>query len=201
MANDLNNGAEKLVERILADARAEAEQAAAAAQAETEKIKELAVHDVQEAEQGFEARAKKAAEDILERSRTNAELDSRKYALRSKRAVMDEAFKAALDGLNALSGERRDGLLVALARENAMGGEAIAPAAADEARIKALLGDINAAVTADGRAPLTLGEKAASIGGGFLLLGKGYEMNCSFEAMLGDVREAEESSVAKILFG
>ena len=58
---------------------------------------------------------------------------------------------------------------------------------------------INAALKEKGKAPLTIGE-GADVDGGFLLRGKGYEMNCSFEAMLSDFRQAEESGVAKILF-
>ena len=46
MANDLNNGAEKLIGRILNDAGAEAERIAREAEAEREKIKELAQNGI-----------------------------------------------------------------------------------------------------------------------------------------------------------
>ena len=80
------------------------------------------------------------------------------------------------------------------------GGETLLPALADAQRAKALLGRINEALKGSGKEGLTVGNTSEQIGGGFLLTSKGYEMNCSFEAMLRDVREAEESNVAKILF-
>ncbi|MBR2329055.1 MAG: V-type ATP synthase subunit E, partial [Clostridia bacterium] len=111
----------------------------------------------------------------------------------------DEAFKGALDKLNALDGDVRDGLIESLALRAAHGGEELCPAKADAERAARLLERINAALKEKGKAPLTIGE-GADVDGGFLLRGKGYEMNCSFEAMLSDFRQAEESGVAKILF-
>lgn len=200
MANDLNNGAERLIGRILNDAGAEAENIAREAAAEREKIKELAQRSVQEAALEFEDRAKKTAEGILERSRTNAELDSRKYALAAKRKVIDSAFEKALDDLCGLDGEKRDAIIRNRVCASAYGKEIIRPSQTDAERIAALLPDINADLAKTGREPVSVGDAASGIRGGFLLIGEGYEINCSFEAMLKDLREEEESSVAKLLF-
>ncbi|MDO5112577.1 MAG: V-type ATP synthase subunit E family protein, partial [Clostridia bacterium] len=139
--------------------------------------------------------------DILERSRTNAELDSRKYALKAKRDVVESAFTAAYDGLCALQGQERDSLLKAMAVREALGGETVAAAPGDVDAMKRLLGEINAELAKAHKAELKMGNAAENIGGGFLLQGEGFEKNCSFEAMLRDAREAEESKVAQILFG
>ena len=125
MANDLNKGAERLTARILEDARAEAEKSARAAEAEASRIKELAAADAEKARAGYAAQAEKTARDILERSRTNAELDARKFALCAKREVLDEAFKGALERMNALDGEERDALIKSLALRSAHGGDCI----------------------------------------------------------------------------
>ena len=201
MANDLNNGADRLLARILADAQALAQEQDAAAKAEIFKIKELAQHDVQAVKEENEFRCKKAEADILERSRTNAELDSRKYALKAKRDVVESAFTAAYEGLCALKGEERDSLLKAMAAREALGGETIVAAPADVETMKRLLDGINAQLAKAGKAELKMGDAAENISGGFLLQGEGFEKNCSFEAMLRDAREAEESKVAEILFG
>ena len=199
MANDLNNAA-KLTARIQDDARRVAENVAKQAKAEAEKVKELADHDVQEVTAEFDARAQRAAEEILERSRTNAQLDSRKYTLAAKRKVIDKAFADAYDALCRLEDSKRDELFVAAAVSCAQGGETLLPALTDAQRAKALLGRINEALKGSSKEGITVGNTSEQIGGGFLIIGKGYEMNCSFEAMLRDVREAEESNVAKILF-
>lgn len=200
MANDLQNGASKLVGRILEDARAEAEAVETAAQAEVKKIKELADQSIRDVKQESEARARKLCAEILERSRTNAELDSRKYALAAKRSVLEETFEKAGAGLCVLTGAERDRLLVACALREALGGEAIVPDEADAGNIERLLPAINEGLQKSGRTALSLSGEISNIGNGFLLRGQGYEKNCSFAAMLRDVREAEESNVAAILF-
>ena len=101
----------------------------------------------------------------------------------------------------ALAGSERDQLLTAMAMREAVGGEKISPAKADAENIKRLLPAINEALKAKGTADISLGDTVENIGGGFLLIGSGFEKNCSFEAMLRDVREVEESKVAQILFG
>lgn len=200
MANDLNNGAERLIGRILNDAEAEAEKIAREAEAEREKIKELAQRSIQQAAVEFEGKAKNTAEGILERSRTNAELDSRKYALAAKRRLIDSVFEKALEELCGFEGEKRDALIKGRAAAAAYGKEVLCPATDDAERIKALLPEINAELAALGKDPVSLGDAASGIKGGFVLIGEGYEINCSFEAMLKDLREETESSVAKLLF-
>ena len=201
MANDLNKSADRLLSRIVDDARCAADETAKAAQAEIDKIKESADKEAEAVRADFSARMEKAEADTLERSRTNAELDSRKYALQAKREIVEKAFEAAYDGLCALGGGERDALLSAMALREAVGGETLIPAKADADNMKRLLGEINAALSAKGMAALSLGEVTESIGGGFLLQGAGYEKNCSFNALLREVRECEESQVVKILFG
>ncbi len=195
------NNADRLIDRILEDAKAEADQTLAAARAEAEKSALLAQDQVFEAEREGALRAKRAREAILERSRTNAALDSRKYALKARRAVVDTAFAQAGEALLALEGEQRAALIRSLLLKEAEGGETVCPAPADADCARAALQEVNAALAAKNAAPLTLGESARQLEGGFLLVGAGYEKNCSFAALLQETRAAEESAVASILFG
>lgn len=201
MAKDLNSGAERLTGRILEDARAEASKTAREAEAQAGAIKARAEAEAARIAEEYEDKARKAAGDILERSRTNAELDARKQALTAKRQVLDAAFEAALKGMRAMPEEKRDGFFKGLILQAAYGGETVYPAAEDAGRAQRLLPEINAALEAAGKAPLTLGAERQDIGGGCLIAGCGYEMNCSFEALLHDFREKEEGGVAKLLFG
>lgn len=47
---------------------------------------------------------------------------------------------------------------------------------------------------------LTLSDQDAPFDGGFLLVGRGYEKDCSFRAVLSALRDAEETAVANLLF-
>ena len=76
----------------------------------------------------------------------------------------------------------------------------IAPASADEAAISGLLKNVNSELSARGKSALTIGQPYPGIQGGFLLISANYQLDCSFEALLQDLREAEVCNVAKLLF-
>lgn len=199
MANN-NSGADALIGRILADAQAEADAALADADNEAERIALIAKDERFRIENETVQKTKRLNDAAQEKSRTNAALDSRKYALKIKRALIDEAFALAAERMEQKSDAERCALIKALLIREAEGGETIIPAARDEANAKGVLAEVNAALAETGRAPLTMGQAAADINGGFILRAAGYEKNCSFAAVLREVRAAEESAVAGILF-
>lgn len=199
MANN-NSGADALIGRILADAQAEADAALADADKEAERIALIAKDERFRIENETVQKTKRLNDAAQEKSRTNAALDSRKYALKVKRALIDEAFALAAERMEQKSDAERSALIKALLIREAEGGEMIIPAVRDEANAKGMLAEVNAALAQSNRAPLTMGQAAADINGGFILKAAGYEKNCSFAAVLREVRAAEESAVAGILF-
>ena len=200
MANN-NSGADALIGRILADAQAEADTALADADKEAERIALIAKDECFRTENETELRTKRLNDAAQEKSRTNAALDSRKYALKVKRALIDEAFALAAERMEQKSDAERSALIKALLIREAEGGETIIPAARDEANVKSVLAEVNAALAQSSRAPLTIAPADADITGGFILKAAGYEKNCSFAAVPREARAAEESAVAGILFG
>ena len=199
MANN-NSGADALIGRILADAQAEADTALADADKEAERIALIAKDECFRTENETELKTKRLNDAAQEKSRTNAALDSRKYALKVKRALIDEAFALAAERMEQKSDAERSALIKALLIREAEGGETIIPAARDEANVKSVLAEVNAALAQSNRAPLTIAPADADITGGFILKAAGYEKNCFFAAVLREVRAAEESAVAGILF-
>lgn len=200
MANGINN-ADKLLARILDDARGEAAKIEAQASAQAEEIRARAEREAAALAAETEARAQAAHDEAIEHAETAAQLEARKQALAARRIVLDEAFAAALKELCAMQGEAREALLISMAAQEADGGETLRPARADEAGMAAVLQKANAKLAESGRAALTLGAVDESIAGGFTLAGRGYEKDCSFEAMLREARDRLEGGVAKRLFG
>ncbi len=198
--SESNSGAQKLIGRILDDARAEAEVIAKQAQAEVETIRERAKHGETVIIRDNAARIERMRKEVLERNRTNAELDSRKYMLAKKREIIEKAFVAALERLHKISGREREAFLLKLAISEADGGERIIPSENDSNVFAHILPLINKEFEAAGKAKLELSSGKAAISGGFLLVGEGYEKDCSFDALLRDVRNNTESEVALILF-
>ena len=109
MANGINN-ADKLLARILDDARGEAAKIEAAASAQAEEIRARAEREAAALAAETESRAKAAHAEAIEHAETAAQLEARKQALASRRMVLDEAFAAALKELCAMTGEARDRL-------------------------------------------------------------------------------------------
>ena len=195
MAQETNFGAEKLTSRIVEEAEAEAGRIIMEAEAKAGAISSQAEAEAERLNIEYAKKAEKAAADIIERSRTNGALDSRKTALREKRRVLDAAFELAEKELCALEGEKREALLSLMIRENVQGGETLRPAKPDRARLASLIEKQNPSLPR----PVELGADIEA-GGGFRLLGCGYETDCTFEAMLRDFRERRESEAARVLF-
>ena len=117
MAQETNFGAEKLTSRIVEEAEAEAGRIIMEAEAKAGAISSQAEAEAERLNIEYAKKAEKAAADIIERSRTNGALDSRKTALREKRRVLDAAFELAEKELCALEGEKREALLSLKARQ------------------------------------------------------------------------------------
>ena len=106
MANE--NGAEKLIERILAEARQDAEAVLQQADDQAGRLNGAAQAEADAIRTAAEAKGNKIREEILERCRTNAKLDARKHILAAKRGLMEEAFDLAERRLEEMSGKERD---------------------------------------------------------------------------------------------
>lgn len=194
------NSADRLIERILAEAQAQAQSVLAAADADAERTVLSAKAEEAQIYEDAQIKAEKLREGILERSRTNAALDSRKLSLKMRRKLLDEAFDLAAQKLNAVQGEKRAKLIKKLLLDNAEGGETVLCNGAEHAALCTIIKDVNGELAQKGKQPLTLAEPADKIGAGFMLVGSGYEKNCTFAALLAIVRAQEESAVAAMLF-
>ena len=186
------NRADKLIGRILGEAEADASAARDKAAESCRAVSADCEKRIAERAQAAAAARDAAVKGVLDGARTRAELDGRKETLGVRRRILDEAFAAATRELNALTGPRREAILLALLQKEAAAGDAVLPAKQDRALIKALLGKVPVA--------LTLSDEDAPAEGGFLLLGGSYEKDCSLNALMAELRLREETNAARILF-
>lgn len=194
------HSADKLIAKITEVAGQEAGRILDAASSECDKIALITENDIFDIDNETRRKTASVHENIMERSRTNASLDARKYALAARRALVDEAFDEAYRKLVAIKGEERAALISKLLSREVEGGETVLPAKADEATAKAAVEKLNPTLRAKGLAELTLGSATDKAEAGFILKAEGYEKNCSFASMLLDARTTSESEVAAILF-
>ena len=187
------SGTHKLAERIVTDAQSEA-------RAMLTEAEEIALGIRRESDKAVSARKNEllsqkenAVGSLISGYRTRASLDGKKDALGKKRVVIDVAFSRAYDALRALDAQTRKSICQNMLSMHAEGGEKVLPAEADRAGVSAL-------IAAMPEKKLTLSGDSAPIDGGFILLGDGYEKDCSFRSLLATIRDAEETAVYQLLF-
>jgi len=181
-----------LIDRIIADAKDAAAKVLADAEASCNGIRESQNAEIARKNERFDMDAARQSEIILNGCRTRAELDGRKETLRAKRALLDSVFAQAYAKLLELPTEKREAIYRAILLKEAKENDTVAPAAADRDAVKAAVKALPFAVRVD--------DRDAETEAGFILYGDGYEKDCSMKAILRELRDAEETNVAKILF-
>ena len=194
MAMEETTGADKLVQRILNDARADAEKIAGETEAKRAAILKESEAQLAARKADYEKKRAMSVASVLDGCKTRAALDGRKDALKKKRVVIERVFEETYQKLIALPEKEREEICRNLLLGEAEGGETVVPAKADREAVKRVL---------DGwkGVSLTLSQQDAPLDGGFLLVNAGYEKDCSFRALLAQLRDSEETQVAGRLFG
>lgn len=215
---------DKILDKILSDAREEAEKILDAAQRECEAIEKESCARAQSVIEAAHARAKREETAAVQRANSTADMKKREILLAAKVGMMSKAFTEAEKYLYELSQEDYCVFLAHLLADAAV--EQIQTAQ----RMQELYGEedasceefilvlsekdrelgplvIKAAKTfmkrisaAYDKTNFTLAEESAPIRGGLILRYGDISSNCSVEAVINGLREQMEAKVAGILF-
>ena len=188
-----NAGALKLAERILSQARAAAEATAAEARAALDAEKAELDKRKEELLADFSKKREEAVAGVLDGAKTRAAIDGRKAALARRRQVIEKAFALAYEAMLNLGDADREKILLGVVKGEAEGGETLVPAKKDREIVEAI-------IEALPEKKLTLSEQDAACESGCVIVGESFEKDCSFAAILSEVREREETAVSKLLF-
>ena len=188
-----NESAVNLIDRILADANEAAAKVLAEAEASCNGIRESCEQEIARRADRSEKERAQQVKAVLDGYRTRAALDGRKEALRDKRMLLDDVFSETYQKMLALPRDKREKLYLSILKAEASEGDVVAPAAADRDALQAAARALPFWVT--------VSDRDADEEAGFLLYGKSYEKDCSMKAILRELRDAEETKIAKILFG
>ncbi|MDR2909283.1 MAG: hypothetical protein LBU86_05325 [Oscillospiraceae bacterium] len=196
------NGVANITEKILAEARAFAEEQAAAARAEADATTAECERQAGEAYSAAVAAAKEQAGQIAKRTEGQAEMDRRRMLLATRQACVQKAFDLALDKLKAMPEEKRAGIMARMgARYQSADGEYIFNASDREALGGKVVAEVSAALNRAGKPfKAAISQETGSFVGGFILRQGGMEVNCTFEVLTGGVREELEGEASSILF-
>jgi V/A-type H+-transporting ATPase subunit E len=196
--------AEKLRQKILSDAEAEARKILEEGEAEARGITDEARAEADRATSQYKARAEADAAEHIRRLTSLRELEARKAVLAEKGRLIEEVFDRVLESLREKDraggyGLTRDLLLKAVET----GTEEIIVAPDDRKAIgRALVDGVNSELVKAGKkGEVTLSEETREMRGGFILRRGRVESNSSFDTLLTMLRDDVESRVAGILFG
>ena len=193
MEQNTNAGLLKLSQRILDEAGAEAEKILEDAKGRLKEQSALIEKQKSDIRAEFERKRTDAVAGILDGARTRATIDGSKNALRLRREKIDKAYERAFEAMRALPDADRAKVLKALLLRESEGGETVLPASQDRKILNEILSEIP-------EKRLTLSGEDAAFENGFMLRGDCFEKDCSFRALLGEIRAKTETEVSKLLF-
>lgn len=193
------NGLDAILETILAEARAEADEIVAAAQTRADAIRAQGARAADEHARAMATAAANEAVAIRARGESSAAMAGRRIMLESRRRTVTGLVDQALASLASWP-EAEKVRLYADFLGQARGGETVICNAADLATGVAARAMAAAAATraADGQPPieLTLAEQAGDFVGGLILQRGRIEDNLTFEMLTRQSREALEALAA-----
>jgi len=193
--------AQQVTEKILADARAEAQsieqQALQSQQAEQEQLQK----QLQQYAEQTQALAEKAAESERSHLLAAARMDIAKQYLAEKRKILDDLFRQAYERLQSLGDDEYRQLIAKLLLQAVETGDEQVVLDVNESRIdQELINQVNEQLRPQGKGNLTLAEQRQPIGGGFILKRGKIKTNVSFSVLLDQARTDLEIELAKELF-
>lgn len=193
--------AEQVVQKILAEANAEAEKIVSEAQAKasdqgTELDAEIAEFDTRSAQL-----AKEAAEDKLQRMLAGARMSNAKQTLAAKVAILDSVFEKAKAAVRQLPDDQYLSLMTGLIKKAVETGDEEVVIGKDETRIDdTFISKVNQTLGSGFKGNLRLSAERADIAGGFILSRGKVQVNASTDVMIDALRESMEMELSQILF-
>jgi len=191
----------QVVDKILADAKAEA--AKIKKQAEENEAAEQAKLSKQldEYNKQTEIMAKKAGEDEESHILAAARMDIAKQLLAEKRRILDEAFKQARQQLRDLPDEEYRALFTKMMLETVETGDEEVIVDKNDNRINQdLIDQVNQKLSSKEKGNLKLSAEKQDIGAGFILKRGQIKTNVSLDVLLDQARKELEIDLAKELF-
>jgi len=193
--------AQQVIDKIMADARAEAEkikkQAAEAQAAEQAKFDE----ELAEFERETQAMAQKAAEDERAHLLAGARMQAAREYLAEKAGILDEVFAQVGKKVDELPEADYRELMAKLMVEAVETGDEQVVAGTNESRVDdKLVADVNQRLEGQGKGNLTLAEDRHGLRGGFVLRRGRIRTNVSVDVLVTQARNDLVMELARDLF-
>jgi V/A-type H+-transporting ATPase subunit E len=193
--------AEQVVEKILSEARQEAQRLVSEAQAKVQERRKA----FEEAQKAYEAETERLAEQAAEEKRSRmlaaARMDLRKKILAAKTDLLQEVFAKARHQINTLADGPYLDLMGRLLMQAVSTGDEEVVVGKNETRLNAeFLKQINKKLGPGYKGNLRPAADKADIEGGFILRRGKVQVNCSTEVLVEQIRQKTEMELVSKLF-
>ncbi|MBW7992552.1 MAG: hypothetical protein FVQ84_21405 [Planctomycetes bacterium] len=193
--------AEQVVEKILADARAEANKIKKQADDKETGEQDKLSQQLDEYKKQTQILARQAGEDKNSHILAAARMNIAKEYLAEKRTILDEVFEQARQQLLNLPDEEYQALIKKLLLEAVETGDEEVVVDTNEGRIsEELIKEVNQQLGSDRKSSLKLSDQRQNLGAGFILTRGKIKTNVSIEVLLDQARKELEIQLAKELF-
>jgi V/A-type H+/Na+-transporting ATPase subunit E len=194
--------AEQVVNKILAQANAEAERILAEAKDKAAEQQKQTDAELADFEKQTQQMAQAAADDKLRRMLAGARMAHAKQVLGVKAELLNEVFAQARQKLDQLPDEQYLALMKALmSRAIETGDEEVIVGKTEKRINEDFIKKVNRDLGTGFKGNLRLGTQRADFGGGFLLSRGRVQVNVSTDVLIGQARERMEMKLADALFG
>ena len=193
------NGIEKITQRIETDTQAEIDRILGDARAEADDITDCYQAQANNEAAELAAKNQKAAAEREERLVSTAQMEARKVGLAAKQEMVEKVYALALEKLCSMPDEkyvRTVADLLVQAAPNGRGAVIFAPAERErigEAAVRAANEKLHGG-------KLTLAVETRPLKGGFILSDGKVEVNCSFDTLVRLQKAETAGAAAKKLF-
>ena len=187
-------GKQDIIDRILSDAKAEADAVLQEAASRAENIQKSAEEAAQSERKKAENEAAKKREALLEGRRAAARLDAKKIALAGKRRVIDVVYGRAEDKLSKLEESASLSLIQSLLKQYAERGDEVVLAEG----YPYLAGVKKLSVVREKE--LKVSDEGAKISGGVILRNDSADRDLSLASLLAADKEEHQAELASMLF-
>ena len=193
-------GLEKIIERIASDSAAKCDGIIFDAQNEAQKIKDAAAQQAADDQAAIVEAAKKEAKALVDMAESGAELEGKKNLLATRVEIINKAIDVASKKLGDMPDDEYFAALYALAKKYAQSGEGtMLLSKKDLGRLpKDFAKKINEGLAKG--AKISVAKDPADISDGFILVYGDIEINCTFEALIEDSRDAIKDELFSIIF-
>lgn len=193
--------AEQVVEKILAEANAEAEKIRSEAHGKADEEASHLQAELEAFEKETRRLAQAAAEDKKARMLAAARMDNRKQYLAAQVELLDEVFEKAIERIQSLPEEDYQAFMAALMANAVETGDEKILVGKKETRINdRVIKAVNRQLGPGFKGNLELASDRADIRGGFILQRGNIRINASTEVLVGQIRQELETELAQLLF-